>query len=77
MGLEGLINQGLQLFTADGKFHLCLLNDDECDVRAALKRGGVEAVAAILLTAVHGKPVGHTLHTGHTIERREMFQLGG
>src|SRR5712671_6579552 len=63
--------------TADGKFHLCLLNDDECDVRAALKRGGVEAVAAILLTAVHGKPVGHTLHTGHTIERREMFQLGG
>jgi cyclic pyranopterin phosphate synthase len=63
--------------TADGKFHLCLLNDDECDVRAALKRGGVEAVAEILLTAVHGKPVGHTLHTGHTIERREMFQLGG
>jgi cyclic pyranopterin phosphate synthase len=63
--------------TADGKFHLCLLNDDECDVRAALRRGGIEAVAEILLAAVTAKPIGHALHTGHTIERREMFQLGG
>ncbi len=63
--------------TADGKFHLCLLNDDECDVRAALRRGGIEAVANVLLTAVQAKPVGHALHTGRTIERREMFQLGG
>ena len=63
--------------TADGKFHLCLLNDDECDVRAALRRGGVDAVADVLLTAVQAKPVGHTLQSGHTIERREMFQLGG
>ncbi|HEY2388981.1 MAG TPA: GTP 3',8-cyclase MoaA [Candidatus Binatia bacterium] len=63
--------------TADGKFHLCLLNDDECDVRAALRRGGIEAVAEILLAAVAAKPIGHALHTGQTIERREMFQLGG
>ncbi len=63
--------------TADGKFHLCLLNDDECDVRAALRRGGLEAVAEILLAAVQAKPVGHALHAGQTIERREMFQLGG
>ena len=63
--------------TADGKFHLCLLNDDECDVRAALRRGGLQAVAEILLAAVSAKPIGHALHTGHTIERREMFQLGG
>src|SRR5206468_8251254 len=61
--------------TADGKFHLCLLNDDECDVRAALRRGGLHAVAEILLQAVAAKPVGHRLHAGHTIERREMFQL--
>jgi cyclic pyranopterin phosphate synthase len=63
--------------TADGKFHLCLLNDDQCDVRAALARGGRDAVAAVLLRAVAAKPVGHALDAGRTIERREMFQLGG
>jgi cyclic pyranopterin phosphate synthase len=31
--------------TADGKFHLCLLNDDELDVRRALAEGGTAAVA--------------------------------
>ena len=63
--------------TADGRFHLCLLNDDELDVRAALRRGGEAAVAEVLLEAVWAKPVGHRLSAGHTIERREMFQLGG
>jgi cyclic pyranopterin phosphate synthase len=63
--------------TATGKFHLCLLNDDECDVRAALRRGGVAAIAEVLLAAVEAKPRGHRLHAGQTIERREMFQLGG
>ncbi len=63
--------------TADGKFHLCLLNDDERDMRLALKRGGKEAVARALLAAVEAKPIGHRLAAGHTIERREMFQLGG
>ena len=63
--------------TADGKFHLCLLNDDECDVRAAVRRGDDDAVAHMLLEAVGAKPMGHRLHTGHTIEQREMFQLGG
>ena len=32
--------------TADGKFHLCLLNDDELDVKAALRGGGGEARVA-------------------------------
>jgi cyclic pyranopterin phosphate synthase len=63
--------------TADGKFHLCLLNDDECDVRAALRNGGRAAVGAVLLRAVDAKPAGHRLDRGDTIERREMFQLGG
>ncbi|MBI3768438.1 MAG: GTP 3',8-cyclase MoaA [Deltaproteobacteria bacterium] len=63
--------------TADGRFHLCLLNDDELDVRAALRRGGEAAVAEVLLAAVLAKPVGHRLSAGHTIEHREMFQLGG
>jgi len=63
--------------TADGKFHLCLLNDDEMDVRRALASGGIPAVAEILLRAVGAKPTGHRLHANETIERREMFQLGG
>ena len=63
--------------TADGKFHLCLLNDDEMDVRRALAAGGIPAVAEVLLRAVGAKPTGHRLHANETIERREMFQLGG
>jgi cyclic pyranopterin phosphate synthase len=63
--------------TADGKFHLCLLNDDELDVRRALTRGGIPAVADVLLRAVAAKPTGHRLHVDATTEHREMFQLGG
>jgi cyclic pyranopterin phosphate synthase len=64
--------------TADGKFHLCLLNDDELDVKAALRNGGgVEAVASILLRAVDAKPTGHRLDQGLSTERRAMFQIGG
>lgn len=63
--------------TADGKFHLCLLNDDELDVRRALAAGGIPAVAAVLLRAVEAKPTGHRLQANETIERREMFQIGG
>ncbi len=64
--------------TADGRFHLCLLNDDELDVRTALREGGgLPAVADILLRAVRRKPTGHRLDLGRSTERREMYQLGG
>jgi cyclic pyranopterin phosphate synthase len=64
--------------TADGRFHLCLLNDDELDVRAALRNGGgTERVADILLQAVRHKPTGHRLDIGRSTEDRQMFQLGG
>ena len=64
--------------TADGKFHLCLLNDDEVDVRAALRGGGgLDEVATILLRAVAHKPVGHHLATGKSTADRQMFQIGG
>ncbi len=64
--------------TSDGKFHLCLLNDDELDVKAALRNGGGEAaVARILLAAVAQKPTGHRLEQGVSTERRAMFQIGG
>jgi len=64
--------------TADGKFHLCLLHDDEIDVRAVLRGGGgAEAVQAVLRRAVDAKPTGHALRAGiHTAERR-MHAIGG
>jgi cyclic pyranopterin phosphate synthase len=64
--------------TADGRFHLCLLNDDELDVKKAIRGGGgLEAVAAILSKAVAGKPTGHRLDEGISTEDRSMFQIGG
>jgi cyclic pyranopterin phosphate synthase len=64
--------------TADGKFHLCLLNDDELDVKQAIRSGGgEEEVAAILRKAVGLKPTGHRLEEGISTEDRSMFQIGG
>jgi len=64
--------------TADGKFHLCLLNDDELDVKKALRAGGgIDEVAQILERAVTLKPTGHRLDEGVSTLGRSMFQLGG
>jgi cyclic pyranopterin phosphate synthase len=64
--------------TADGRFHLCLLNDDELDVKHALRGGGGEdEVAVILAKAVGLKPTGHRLDEGISTEDRSMFQIGG
>jgi len=64
--------------TADGKFHLCLLNDDELDVKQALRSGGGQAeVQAILIRAVGLKPTGHRLDEGVSTRARAMFQIGG
>ena len=64
--------------TADGRFHLCLLNDDELDVKKALRSGaGIPEVAAILGRAVALKPTGHRLEEGVSTEERQMFQIGG
>jgi len=64
--------------TADGRFHLCLLNDDELDVKKAIRAGGgIDDVAAILRRAVEEKPTGHRLDEGISTRDRSMFQLGG
>ncbi len=64
--------------TSDGRFHLCLLNDDEMDVKKAIRGGGgVDAVAAILGRAVAAKPTGHRLNEGLSTADRSMFQIGG
>jgi cyclic pyranopterin phosphate synthase len=64
--------------TADGRFHLCLLHDDELDVKEVLRGGGSdEDVAAVLARAVGLKPTGHNLDEGVSTEQRQMFQIGG
>ena len=68
--------------TADGRFHLCLLHDDDMDVRAALRAGGSAAerrehVRSILLRAVAAKPTGHRLDAGLHTRSRRMHELGG
>jgi len=66
--------------TADGKLHLCLLNDDELDVRRVLRSGSanqIEQIAAILSRAVTLKPTGHHLLEGRSTRERHMYQIGG
>jgi cyclic pyranopterin phosphate synthase len=64
--------------TADGKFHLCLLNDDEIDLRRALREGANDGVIqSLLMQAVAAKPTGHHLDRGISTEERSMYQLGG
>jgi cyclic pyranopterin phosphate synthase len=64
--------------TADGKFHLCLLNDDELDVKQLLRSGaGASEVEEVLRRAVALKPTGHRLDEGVSTRTRSMFQLGG
>jgi len=64
--------------TADGKFHLCLLHDDELDVKAVLRNGGgIEEVQELLAQAVFQKPTGHALDAGISTRERRMFQIGG
>ena len=68
--------------TADGRFHLCLLHDDDMDVRAALRAGGTaserrERVRSILLRAVAAKPTGHRLDAGLHTRSRRMHEIGG
>ena len=64
--------------TADGKLHLCLLKDDERDLRGVLRAGGGSAaLERILLRAVSAKPMGHELRAGLSTQAREMFQIGG
>jgi GTP 3',8-cyclase len=64
--------------TADGKLHLCLLKDDERDLRGLLRSGGTPAdLERALRRAVALKPTGHELNAGRSTETREMFQIGG
>jgi cyclic pyranopterin phosphate synthase len=64
--------------TSDGRLHLCLLRDDEVDLRAAIRAGATEAeVEQLIRHAVHVKPWGHGLPQGVLPTLRGMSELGG
>ncbi len=63
--------------SAEGKLLLCLLRDDEADLRSVIRSGGGRAaVRAALESAILAKPVGHALDQGVSTTRR-MHQIGG
>ncbi|MCX8071406.1 MAG: GTP 3',8-cyclase MoaA [Candidatus Binatia bacterium] len=64
--------------TADGKLHLCLLHDDEVDVRGLLRAGAsAEDLAEVIMVGVKRKPTGHSLQQGIAPADRSMYQIGG
>jgi cyclic pyranopterin phosphate synthase len=63
--------------TADGKLHLCLLHDDEIDIREAIRAGRDDEIESALHQAVRRKPLGHNLSDGVYTQLRVMVQIGG
>jgi GTP 3',8-cyclase len=64
--------------TADGRLHLCLLRDDEVDLRAAIRGGASQdQIEQIVRHAVALKPWGHGLPEHVLPTLRGMSQLGG
>jgi cyclic pyranopterin phosphate synthase len=64
--------------TADGKLRLCLLNEDEIDLREPLRSGAsVEELKNLIEKATAKKPQGHHLSEGNRHLGRPFSQVGG
>jgi cyclic pyranopterin phosphate synthase len=64
--------------TASGKLHLCLLHNDEVDIRAAVRGGATQPeLEELIRFAVWRKPWGHELAQGVVPTLRQMVELGG
>jgi cyclic pyranopterin phosphate synthase len=64
--------------TADGILRLCLLRDDEADLRPLLRGGATDdEIAAFIRKAVHVKPWGHGLAQEVMSTSRGMSEIGG
>jgi cyclic pyranopterin phosphate synthase len=64
--------------TADGRIRLCLLSEDELNLRDTLRGGGThEDLVGLFQRAVGAKPKGHQLQEGIHPENRTMSQIGG
>jgi cyclic pyranopterin phosphate synthase len=64
--------------TADGQLRLCLLSDEEIDLRTPLRSGAdVAQIKALILQGIERKPLRHHLDECEGPERRVMSQIGG
>jgi cyclic pyranopterin phosphate synthase len=64
--------------TADGKLRLCLLRNDEVDLRDFMRRGcSDDELAERIRFAIWRKPWGHGLREGDRNVGRGMSQIGG
>jgi len=64
--------------TAEGRLRLCLLRDDEVDLRTPLRSGATyEEIRERFRAAAYRKPWGHGLARGVIPRQRIMSQIGG
>ncbi|MBI4284358.1 MAG: GTP 3',8-cyclase MoaA [Chloroflexi bacterium] len=64
--------------TSDGKLRLCLLADDEIDLKQPLRQGISQAeLKELIAKAVASKPERHHLAENHLPHNRPMTQVGG
>jgi len=64
--------------TADGKLRLCLLREDEIDLREPLRSGAsIQELKDLIVKAIAAKPKGHSLVEGTTHKGRPFSQVGG
>jgi GTP 3',8-cyclase len=64
--------------TADGKLRLCLLREDEIDLREPLRAGAsVAELKTLIEKATAAKPKGHQLAEGGIHKGRPFSQVGG
>ncbi len=64
--------------TADGKLRLCLLSEEEIDLREPLRSGASSAeLKSLIEEAIARKPLGHHLAGGSAHKGRPFSQVGG
>jgi cyclic pyranopterin phosphate synthase len=64
--------------TSDGKFRLCLLAEDEIDLKQPLRSGiSPDGLKQLIERAVANKPLRHHLAEGDKPKQRPMTQVGG
>ena len=69
---------GRMRLTADGKLRLCLLHDDEIDLRTPLRQGAdLATITELVRQGMWRKPWGHDLAHGVYPQKRYMVHIGG
>ncbi len=66
--------------TTEGKLYMCLGHDDQVDLKAALRGGGIAALDAAIDAALAGKPLAHDFRIGEheaPAVARHMSVTGG